>query len=522
MKDWTRREFLQASALTVAGLSAGVSLAACARGPQGPNVVSANENKDVVNSMIDSYFGAKFGISEALMTKALQLMLASGAQWSELYFEHTRVLDLSLLDGIVSRAYSNVDLGVGCRAVIDDQVGYAYSESLDEADVLRAASLASGIARAAAGGKTEAAQAVARHGFLYDPEINWHEVEVSKLVALLQAVEKKAQQADKDVEKVMVHFGYQQKNILVAASNGLRAEDSQPRAVLSLSVVLNRNGERQSNQANIGIRAGLEYFSEQRIDQLVEDVVARTRILFEARKPRGGEMPVVLGAGASGILLHEAIGHGMEADFNRKGQSIFTTMIGKKVAIPEINIIDSGLMPGLNGSAHIDDEGTPCQETVLVENGILKSYLHDNLSAKHYGLKSTGSGRRESFRFVPYPRMRETYMTAGERSLDDLIKDVKYGVYCTHFTNGQVDIGAGDYTFYVKNGYLIEDGKLTAPIKDVNIIGNGPDTLSKITAVSHDFTMHDGAWTCGKNGQGVPVSVGMPSVLVSSLTVGGE
>lgn len=522
MKEWSRRGFLQGSALALMGVPGLLSLASCNRPVQGPQLVSPSATKDVMNLTKESYFAQKFGATEELSQKALQSMLSAGAQWSELFFEHTRGLSLLLRDGIVGQASTQVDLGVGCRAVINDQVGYAYTESLEQADVLRAAALAAGIAKQKSSATVEAAKSPTSYSTtLYDPAINWDNVEVAKLLAFMQAIETKTRKLDAEIEKVTIMFRCEQRDIHIAASNGLRASDSQPQAVLSLSVVMNRGGLRQSNQANIGVRADLSYFSQDVVDSLITDVVARTRILYEATKPKGGQMPVVLGAGASGILLHEAIGHGMEADFNRKGQSIFSTMIGKKVANPEVNIIDSGLIAGLNGSLHIDDEGTPCQETVLVQEGTLQTYLHDRLSALHYGLASTGSGRRQSFRYVPYPRMRETYMTTGKHSLADIIAEVKNGVYATHFTNGQVDIGAGDYTFYVKNGYLIEDGKLTAPIKDVNIIGNGPDTLGKITAVSNDFELHHGAWTCGKNGQGVPVSVGMPSVLVSSLTVGG-
>ena len=232
-------------------------------------------------------------------------------------------------------------------------------------------------------------------------------------------------------------------------------------------------------------------------------------------------MPVVLAAGSSGILLHEAIGHGMEADFNRKGTSIFADRIGEDVAIDDVTIIDSGLHAEQRGSINIDDEGQPSKETVLVERGVLRSYMHDRISARHYGIEPTGSGRRQSFRHVPLPRMRNTYMLPGPHTRDDIIGSVERGIYCVSFVNGQVSIGAGDYTFYVKNGYLIEGGRLTQPIKDVNIIGNGPESLSRITMVGDDFEMDSTGWNCGKDGQSVPVSLGMPTVLVSGIVVGG-
>jgi TldD protein len=243
--------------------------------------------------------------------------------------------------------------------------------------------------------------------------------------------------------------------------------------------------------------------------------------LFDAVKPEAGEMEVVLAAGSSGILLHEAIGHGMEADFNRKNVSIFADKINKPVAENFVSIVDDATNPNIRGSVNVDDEGNDTEKTFLVENGILRSYLHDRISAQHYNVKSTGSGRRQSFRYIPQPRMRNTYMLPGPHKKEEIIGSVKKGIYAEMFTNGQVFIGAGDFTFYVKSGYLIEDGKLTKPIKDVNIIGNGPKVLRDIVMVGDDLEMAEGGWTCGKNGQGVPVSMGLPTVKVSKITVGG-
>jgi TldD protein len=240
-----------------------------------------------------------------------------------------------------------------------------------------------------------------------------------------------------------------------------------------------------------------------------------------ASPPPAGEMPVVMAAGSSGILLHEAIGHGMEADFNRKGISIYASMLDRTVAPEFVTVVDDGTQPGERGALNIDDEGTEAGRTVLVENGVLRSYLHDSISARHYGVASTGSGRRESFRHAPMPRMRSTYMESGPHDPEELVKGVEYGIVAETYTNGQVQIGAGDFTFYIKNGWLIEGGKKTAPIKDVNIIGNGPEALERVVMVAGDSKLDSGGWTCGKNGQGVPVSQGMPSVLVSKLNVGG-
>jgi TldD protein len=255
---------------------------------------------------------------------------------------------------------------------------------------------------------------------------------------------------------------------------------------------------------------------------MVREAVFRTTILFEAVQAPAGEMPVVLAAGSSGILLHEAIGHGMEADFNRKGISIYSDKIGKLVAKPFVNIVDEGTQEAARGAINVDDEGNAADKTMLVQDGVLTTYLHDTISAKHYGVKPTGNGRRESYQHAPMPRMRSTYMLPGPHKKDEIIASVKKGIYCTNFSNGQVQIGAGDFTFYVKNGYLIEDGKLTRPIKDVNIIGNGPKALEQIDMVSDDLVIDEGGWTCGKDGQSVPVSQGIPTVRVASLTVGGR
>ena len=289
-----------------------------------------------------------------------------------------------------------------------------------------------------------------------------------------------------------------------------------------LTCVAEQKGRRETNGYNVAGRAGFEYYSQDRLDRVVREAVSRTTILFEAMQPAAGEMPVVLAAGASGILLHEAIGHGMEADFNRKGTSIYADKIGKPIAQPFVNIVDDGTQEGARGAINVDDEGNIPGRTNLVENGVLTTYLHDTISARHYQVKPTGNGRRESYRFAPLPRMRSTYMLPGPHKAEEIIASVKKGIYCSNFTNGQVNIGAGDFTFYVKNGFLIEDGKLTRPIKDVNIIGNGPKVLEKVDMVADDLKIDEGGWTCGKDGQGVPVSQGIPTVRVASITVGGR
>lgn len=503
----TRREFLATSAL------AAVSL---------PFVGCAGTKKDVqmATHAGSDYFYDNFGITRAMIDQVLGRALSRGGQWGELFFEHSSSGSVQLLDGKVSSGASQVSLGMGVRCVVDDQVGYAFTESLELADMLRAADAASSIAPGgAAGGVLDRQSADFRKW--YDTEYDWDAMNIAKAVALIQDVDKKVRAKDATIVQVTVGMTWNQRHVMINTSDGVNASDSQPYYVLRLSVVMERNGERQSNGGSIAGIGRFEDLTHEKLGQLIDDAVADTQILFDAIKPKGGEWPVVLGAGASGILLHEAIGHGLEADFNRKESSIFSTKLGKSVASSEVTIGDSGFIAGSRGALNVDDEGTPAQDTILVENGILRSYMHDKISAKHYGVKSTGSGRRESYKFAPIPRMRVTYMANGTHDIDELIRDVKYGIFCRKYLNGQVLIGPGDYTFYVKNGFLIEDGKLTAPIKDVNIIGNGPDTLSKITMVANDQRFDNGGWTCGKDGQSMPVSLGMPSVLVSSITVGG-
>jgi TldD protein len=309
--------------------------------------------------------------------------------------------------------------------------------------------------------------------------------------------------------------------VMIVRPDGRIFEDWRPTTMGFVRCTVEEKGIVESNSYNVAARAGLEFYNPQRQERLYRESVERSIFQLSAGKPPAGEMPVVLAAGPSAILLHEAIGHGMEADFNRKKTSIFSSMMNKKIASDQVTIIDDGTITGSRGAINIDDEGNESQKTVLVEQGVLKNYLHDEISAKHFAVAPTGSGRRQSFRHAPLPRMRATIMENGPHTPDEIISSVKKGIYCISFANGQVNIGGGDFAFYVKHGYLIEDGKLTQPIKDVNIIGNGPQALSDMDMVGNDMKLDEGGWTCGKEGQGVPVSQGMPTVRVSKLSVGG-
>ena len=466
-------------------------------------------------------FATLFGIDESVVAQALSEAMSRGAEFADLYFQHVRTTSLSLEDGIISRASTGVDQGVGIRAVIGDQVGYAFSESLEADAIYAAARTAAAIAEGTKNVPPQHLQGRDVDNY-YAIDRGWDEVNITERLPLVQSAETMTRAMDPSIEKVSVGWMDRDERVLIVTSDGVFSTDRRPMATLYCSVTANKNGVRQSNGASVSRREGIDYFTEENIREVCHKAVDRTMILFEAQRPPAGEMPVVLAAGASGILLHEAIGHGLEADFNRKGTSIYATMMNEKVAPDFVTIVDDGLQENDRGALNVDDEGQATACTTLIEDGVLKSYLHDRISAKHYGVSPTGSGRRESFRHVPMPRMRSTYMLDGPHSRDEIIRAVDYGIIADTFTNGQVQIGAGDFTFYIKNGWLIEGGKITAPIKDVNIIGNGPEALKNVVMAAGDAVLDDGSWTCGKNGQGVPVSMGVPTMLVEkSMTVGG-
>ena len=461
-----------------------------------------------------------FAVDEATLARVMSELTANGADTAELYFQHTRNTFLRLEDSLVNMANTRIEQGVGLRVVVGEQTGYAFSEDLTLQSMLAAARTAATIAT----GKASAPQAFSPHGMgdLYTIKLPWSDVGIDQKLPILQQIDDLARASDPSVNKVTATWMDADERVLIATLDGRLIVDHRPMTRLSAFVTAIKDGESQSGSANIAARDDLNWYTQERIKTMVKQAVDRTMIQFDAVRPPAGEMPVVLAAGASGILLHEAIGHGMEADFNRKGTSIYTDMIGKKVAEPFVNIIDQGTLAGMRGALNVDDEGNPCGRTELVENGILRSYLHDTISSRQYDVATTGSGRRQSYKFEPMPRMTCTFMENGPHTNDEIIAAVDHGIIAETYTNGQVRIGEGDYTFYVKNGWLIEKGKVTAPIRDVNIIGNGPEDLTRITMVADNAEMDAGGWTCGKNGQSVPVSLGMPSVLVSKMTVGGQ
>ncbi|MFB3829829.1 MAG: TldD/PmbA family protein [Bryobacteraceae bacterium] len=467
-----------------------------------------------------SQYLTHFGVDSSAIRRVMDAALSRGGDYCDVYFEHKISSYIGVEDKAVDRAYTNVDFGAGIRVLKGDQTGYSFTEDITPKAMEQAARTAAAIA-AGPGRKAPAGFKPRETPRYYPIQTGWESVGTQRKVPLLAAINEKVFALDKRIVKCSVYFNDEVRYVLVARSDGRMVADYQPMTATYVSCVAEQDGRREDAYFGLSGRYGLEYYTPQTLDRLASETVRRTVIMFDAVKPAAGEMPVVLAPGSSGILLHEAIGHGMEADFNRKKISIFSDKIGQPVAEKFVSIVDDGTNPNLRGTINTDDEGNPAEKTMLVENGTLRSYLHDHISAEFYKVKPTGNGRRESFRFTPMPRMRNTYMLPGPHKREEIIASVKKGLYAEEFTNGEVRIGAGDFTFYVKLGCLIEDGKLTRPVKDINIIGNGPQILKRITMVADDLKLSEGGGTCGKNGQGMPVQMGLPTVKVSAITVGG-
>jgi TldD protein len=467
------------------------------------------------------YFLHEFGITDEMCSKVLAKALSKGGDFADLYFEHTISNWVVLEDGKVDRAYGDVALGVGIRTVKGDQVGYGFTQELSEKSMIAAAATAATIADS--GAKIPSGKfAEPAMGNYYPLRTLLTEVSVESKLPLVQAVNDKCFSMSPLIIKVNSSFHDQQKRILIVSSDGAKAEDLIPKTYLTATVTAEKNGRRERSGWNQGGRREFSYYTKDVVNGIADTAVDHVLVMFDAVQPPAGEMPVVLGTGVTGILLHEAIGHGMEADFNRKKISTYSTMIGKKVADPSVTIIDDATIPNLLGSINVDDEGNPGRKTVLVDKGILSSYMHDKISARFYNVEPTGNGRRESYMHYIQPRMRNTYMLGGTYSPEEVIKNVDKGIYIQNVSNGQVKIGEGDFAFYVSQGRMIEKGKLAAPIKDINIMGNGPKMLTNVTMVANDLEMFNGGTGyCGKGGQMVPVGFGLPTILVKSMTVGG-
>ena len=471
------------------------------------------------------YYFNLFQVDQPLLDALIEEGLRSGGSYCDLYFENTTYGSLLLRDGAVTSGGCHQDFGVGVRVLAGEKTGYAYSESTAPQHMKACARAAAQIADkpvevnpfgTVAPRRGEPNPAADRYPMLQP----WREQSLQAFLPFLQKLEAQVRSRDTRIVKVIANLAFQVSDILMYNAYRELKWDTRPMGSLSVSAVFQQNGATENKSASRSFRCGAEMLTDSLIREIADEVVKGIDERFAARRPKGGQMSVVMGAGASGILLHEAMGHAFEADFNRKGTSIFADKMGTRICPEGIQIIDDGTLAGNRGALNFDDEGVAAQKTYMVEDGILTSYLHDRISAAHYGVRPTGNGRRESFRYAPIPRMRATYMESGNAKAEDLVASVKEGIFVDEFSNGQVQIGEGDFTFFVKSGFLIENGKLGMPVKDINIIGNGPAALADIRGVADDLLIDPGAWTCGKE-QSVPVSCGIPTVLIGSLTVGG-
>ena len=462
-----------------------------------------------------------WGLSEDDMARALGEIFTHKVDYADLYFQYTRSEGWSLEEGIVKTGSFSISQGVGVRAVAGEKTAFAYSDALSADALLSSARAVRSIARQGAGKihVPNTKDPVSRR--LYHPVDPLTTMTAPEKVALPERVEKMARARDPHVLQVMAGLGMEYDVIMVAGSDGRLAADVRPLVRLSLTVIVERDGRRESGHGGGGGRTGLAYFSDEMLRGYVEHAVHEAMVNLDARPAPAGEMTVVLGAGWPGILLHEAVGHGLEGDFNRKGSSVFSGKLGQRVASKGVTVVDDGTMEGRRGSLNIDDEGNPTQRNVLIEDGILKGYMQDTLNARLMKTSVTGNGRRESFAHLPMPRMTNTYMLAGKTPPEEIIASVKKGLYAVNFGGGQVDITSGKFVFSASEAYMIENGRVTYPVKGATLIGNGPDAMNRVSMIGNDMRLDSGVGTCGKEGQSVPVGVGMPTLKMEGLTVGG-
>ena len=472
--------------------------------------------------MKSSIFFDRFGLTQANVERYLAAALSAGGEYADLYFEYLTTSSVNVDESLVKSASSGISAGCGVRVISGERTGYAYTDDLAPEKILHAAKTAALIASGPA--KTPVVDLKGGNGRnLYPVAVAPTHAEVAEKVALVMRSDVAARAYDSRIKEVRASYADELRQILVIGSDGSFAYDSQPLARLNVMCIgRNDKGLSSRGSAGGGGRVSIDHFHHiSTPDHFAAEAARQAIIQLDARPAPAGEMEVVLGPGWPGILLHEAIGHGLEADFNRKGTSAFTGMVGRRVASAQCTVIDNGTVPSRRGSLNVDDEGNPTSETVLIENGILKGYLSDKLSSKLMGIPNTGNGRRESYEHIPMPRMTNTYMLAGQDDPDDIIKSVKKGLYAVNFGGGQVDITSGKFVFSASEAYLIENGKITAPVKDATLIGNGPDVLTRVSMVGNDLRLDEGIGTCGKDGQSVPVGVGIPTLKVDRLTVGG-
>lgn len=471
------------------------------------------------------HFNTQFGVDAALAQRCLAAALSAGGDFAELYFESVTSSSIGIDEGIVKSASQSHGRGCGVRVLSGERTGYSYTDSFEESRLLHAAKTAALIASGPATVQVQGFATATTHD-LY-PVVG-HDAEINRKLQMVQRADSAARAYDNRITQVRAGFNDEVKHILIVASDGTWVSDTQPLSRFSVSVIAKDaaadggKGATARGSGGGGGRVTLDYYTTERAPEFFAQEAARQAILqLTATAAPAGEMAVVLGPGWPGVLIHEAVGHGLEADFNRKKQSAFAGLMDQRVATDKVSVADNGTLPNRRGSLNVDDEGTPTQNNLLIENGMLRRYMSDKLSAKLMGLPGTGSGRRESYSSMPMPRMTNTYMLPGDDDPADILRSVKSGLYAVNFSGGSVDITNGKFVFAASEAYLIEDGKVTAPVKGAMLIGNGPEALQYVSMVGHDLQLDEGVGTCGKRGQGVPVCVGAPTIKLDKMTVGG-
>ena len=463
-----------------------------------------------------------FGLDESDLIHTLSAIKAHKVDEADLYFQYTRAEGWSLEEGIVKTGSFSIDQGVGVRAVSGEKTAFAYSDDISLASLTDAAHTVRTIAAASKAARVKVpTRKVAGSRSLYQDLDPIASLDSTQKVALLGRVETMARAKDPRVSQVMAGLASEYDVVLIARADGTLAADVRPLVRLSVTVIAEQNGRREMGSAGGGGRFGLDHFDDALAQSYVDEAVKAALTNLEARPAPAGEMSVVLGPGWPGILLHEAIGHGLEGDFNRKGSSAFSGRIGKRVAAKGVTVLDDGTLPDRRGSLNVDDEGNTSQRNVLIEDGILKGYIQDAMNARLMGVKPTGNGRRESYAHVPMPRMTNTYMLGGDKSPEEIVASLKKGLYATNFGGGQVDITSGKFVFSTSQAYWVENGKIQYPVKGATLVGNGPDALTRVSLIGNDMALDSGVGTCGKEGQSVPVGVGQPTLRIDGLTVGG-
>jgi len=463
-----------------------------------------------------------YGLADAQLTHALGVIGEHRIDDADLYFQTTRHEGWSLEEGIVKAGSFSIDQGVGVRAVVGEKTAFAYSDDISDAALLDAARTVRTIAAAGQSRRVKVAvRKAAASRTLYAPTDPIATLDSAQKVALLEKVERLARAKDPRIVQVMAGLAAEYDVVLVARADGTRAADVRPLVRLSVTVIAEQGGRREVGSGGGGGRFGLGYFQDTLIESYVDQAVNAALVNLEARPAPAGEMTVVLGPGWPGILLHEAIGHGLEGDFNRKGSSAFSGRVGQRVAAQGVTVLDDGTLPDRRGSLNVDDEGHATQRTVLIEDGILKGYIQDTMNARLMKTKPTGNGRRESYAHLPMPRMTNTYMLAGDKSKEEIVASMRKGLYATNFGGGQVDITSGKFVFSASEAFWVENGKIQYPVKGATLIGSGPDALKRVVMIGNDLALDPGVGTCGKEGQSVPVGVGQPTLRIDGMTVGG-